>query len=795
MAPKQLILQSLKNNFGVSPEILLNNAKNYLPVFHSKKLLRAFEFAVEAHDGQLRKSGDPYIIHPFETALILLSLHVDEDTLIASLLHDIPEDTKYSIEDISKKFGKNVAYLVKGITKLSKVHYQNDMARRQVESLKNLFIHSAKDPRVILIKLADRLHNMRTLHFIDKPEKRMRISRETLEIFVPIANLLGIEELKVELEDLCFRNIYPEDYELISGRMKINREKNKNIQDKIIQSLNNKFKKQNISASIYGRVRNLFSIYKEITGDITRLKEYDNNIALRIIVGEKDDCYKVLGILHSLFKPKPGEFKDYIAVPKRNGYQSLHTSVFGQNGISIDFQIRTHKMHLESEYGVAARYFHKNSKKKARINQDNRASWATKILKLQYDAETDDTGEKFINDLKDDIFHDRIFIFTPKGDSIDLPQGATCIDLAYEIHTEVGHRAIKADVNGSLVPLTTKLQNRDTVNIITSDIPRAPKRVWLDFVKTNLAKNRILEYFKRISREEKLKTGAMLLQKELDRAGLGLLKDIPQKKKQQFSDKYKKYRVFDDVLVAIGEGMIRPLTFINTLYPSKDVPKHGETAKTDPLAKSTYTHVSIKIISHYSGWQLKKIFGVLSDLKINSLKIKSYISLFKKDLICYLNVCVHNYAQVSQLCENLEQIDGIKSVSRISWRRSVLFTIGSVLTFMIWIAHPYILFSATHQLEKIDPRISDIMIYVGLLMLFMIVYLGKRFTHRSYPELRETVVIWAVTLLLSIFAVVTLFAEIYFFELSYNWILVLAMILLFSMYLTSEYVKYKERIK
>lgn len=797
---KDTLFITLEKEYGVDPDALVHDVKRYLPKFQEKKFIRAFQFAARAHDGQKRKSGAPYITHPFETVRILTSLHVDEDTLIAALLHDVPEDTTYTIKDVESKFGKKVAFLVDGITKLSKVHYQHDMATRQIDSLKKLFLHTAKDPRIILIKLADRLHNMRTLHYIDKPEKRSRIARETIEIFVPIANLLGIEELKSELEDLCFRYLYPSDYEMLAERMKANRKRNKPVMERTVETLEKEFKQHKINASIYARLRKLYAIYKRLTGDLGNLQEYDKSIPLRIIVGTKEECYQILGLVHSLFKPRPGKFKDYIAVPKRNGYQSLHTSVFGYDGLHVDLQIRTHQMHLEAEYGVASRYFDEQHVGNPHLEEDERSKWAQKILEVQegLDQSTGSSGEKFMEQIKGDILRDRIFAFTPKGEPVDLPQGATCIDFAYAIHSEVGNRALKADVNGKIVPLTTKLSSGDTVNIITSDIPRAPSQSWLDFAKTNNAKTRILEAFKKISRGEKLQTGGALLQKELDRAGLGLLKDISPKQKKTFADQYKRYRTFDDVLVGFAEGTIRPRLFINTLYPKKDVPKEKRNIVRKhffPLQeKRKFTPVHIKIVSRDAVGQLKKILNVLVDLNLSSLRTIGYLSYFKREFICKLTVCVHNYSQVSALFENLEQIEGVKRVERLFWHRKLWFITGCVLTFAIWSAHPYILYYIKMNWVKgVDPVVSGLMLYSGIFMLFLVVYLLKSLTQRSFPELRETNAMWVVTLLLSAFALLTLAAEIYFFDISFNWIILGVLVLLYFAYLMSEFLNFQEQ--
>lgn len=792
-----ILLQKLENEYNVDIDSLIGDIKRYLPKFHEQKFRKAFLFAAAAHEGQLRKSGHPYIIHPFETVKILKSLHVDEDTLIAALLHDVPEDTEKTIEDVESKFGKKIAFLVQGITKLSKVHYKHDMQKRQVESLKKLFIHTAKDPRIIIIKLADRLHNMRTLESINKPEKISRIARETLEIFVPIANLLGIEELKAELEDLCFKYLHPEDYELLSERMKSGRYKNDKILNETIKTLDKELTSHGINYSVYGRMKNLYHIYKRIAGEMSRLQEYDNMIALRIIVGSKEECYQALGIVHTLFKPKPGKFRDYISLPKKNGYQSLHTTVFGLEGVTSEIQIRTNQMHLEAEYGIAAQYFEK-AVKAPHLEEDVRANWAAKIMQMQKVEQNQDMQTDFLENLKDDILHDRIFVFTPKGESIDLPKDATCIDFAYEIHTEVGHRAIKAEVNGQIVPVTTKLKNNDTVNIVTSDIAKGPSRSWLAFVKTNSAKNKILEYFKKVSKEEKLNTGMQMLQKELDWAGLGMIQDISHKKIRTYCQNRKDCKSINDLLLKIGEGSLSPLDFINELYPQKDVPKSRVLRLAEKKIfhsnRKDYTLVTLKIVSRDAIGQLKKILYELAEQKLNALSTRAYISFWTGDFICRTTICVKNYSQISQICEAMEHIDGVKSVSRQFLRRKFYFTLGIALTFIIWAAHPYILHFITADLApEINPILANFMLYTGIFMLFMMVFLLKRLTQRSFPELRETSVFWAMTFLLSTFAIITLFAEIYFFELSFNWVFVLGLILLILAYLTSEYLNYKER--
>jgi GTP diphosphokinase / guanosine-3',5'-bis(diphosphate) 3'-diphosphatase len=786
----------IEHQYGLDLTALVSDIKKYMPSFNDKKFIKAYKFSFEAHEGQFRKGGQPYITHPFETVKILKSLHVDEDTLIAALLHDVPEDTSRTIDDVQLRFGKRVAFLVEGITKLSKVHYQQDMAKRQVESLRKLFIHTARDPRIIIIKLADRLHNMRTLQFIEKPEKKTRISKETMEVFVPIANLLGIEELKAELEDLCFKHLYPEDYNLLLDRTKTSYEKNSINCEETIQLVERKLQENDIAASVYNRRKNLYSIYKRILMEQNKLQDFDDFIALRVIVRENDECYKALGLIHGLFKPKPGKFKDYIAVPKRNGYQSLHTTVFGIRGLNTEFQIRTHQMHLEAEFGIAAHYFEDQRSKNPHLEEDQRADWAAKIVQYN-NSQIDNENEDFMENLKLDIFHDRIFVFTPKGDHIDLPHGATCVDFAYEIHTEVGHRALKAEVNGETVPLTTKLQNGDTITIITSDLPKSPNRAWLAFVKTQSARNKILDYFKKISKEEKMDTGRVLLQKELDRAGMGLIKDISDKKIQLFcADKH--CTNFDDLLMKLGEGTLQPVEFVNYLNldttneetKSKFVTEQKLTAE----KKTQNTLVTVKIISKDNVGQLKRILKVLEELNISSLKTNAYLSLVNKLFICKLSVLVDSYSRTSLLFENLEQVDGVIRVERLFWQRKVQFVIGSLITFGLWISHPFLIHFIYTQWEytEIHPIFLNILLYTGIMMLFVVVFLLKRITHRSFPELRETNTFWGITFLLTAFAIITLIAEIYFFDISFNWIFILGSVLFIVTYLSSEYFAYKK---
>lgn len=796
MSPQETIINKLAAEYGISVDGLVKEVRKYMPTLNEAKLRKAYIFAAEAHEGQMRRENKPYIYHPVETAQILASLHADEDTLIAGILHDVPEDTRHTIQEIEAKFGKRVAFLVEGVTKLSKVHYQHDMAQRQVDSLKKLFLHTAHDTRIILIKLADRLHNMRTLQFHERAEKRIRIANETMEIFIPIANLLGIDEFKQEMEDLCFKYLNPDEYASLAERMKEIRISSEPILNQTIAMVEEELKKQNIPAAVYPRFKNLFSIYKKVITQQKKLEEFDNFIALRILVPEVHQCYQVLGIVHSLFKPKTGKFKDYIAMPKINGYQSLHTTTFGLQGYVTEFQVRTNQMHLEAEYGIAANFFIDEARSPRQIlGDDKRAEWANKILALQ--KEESNTGN-FLDDLKLDIFRDRIFVFTPKGESIDLPQGATCIDLAYTIHSQVGNKALKAEVNGEVVPMSAVLQNGDTVKIITSDEVKGPDRSWLTFVKTNSARNKIREYLKKISREEKIKTGKNLLQKEMDRAGLGLLKDLPSRRLRNFIGERSNISNNEDLFAAIGEGAVKPVDVLNELYPNKRATlsylKLLEGSSTKRSEERTTT-VSIKIVSRDAVGQLEKILKVASNLNINILRTNAYISKWSGNFVCRLVVTLNTFSQVSELFENLEQISGVKKVTRVFWQRKIFFIFGSMLTFVVWAIHPFVLHYITVNFNNEQhPYLSGILLYFGIFMLFMMVFLLKSLTQRSFPELRETTTFWVMSYLLSTFALITLFAEIYFFRLTFNWVFIFGLIILIFAYLTSEYITFRERL-
>lgn len=551
-----------------SLEELIIAAKSYLPDLNEKRVLRAYQFAETAHRGQLRKEGSPYIVHPVSAAYLLTKLRADEDTLIGALLHDVPEDTEYTLEDIEKVFGKKISFLVQGITKLSKVHYNHNMEERQIESLKKLFIHSAQDIRIILIKLADRLHNMTTIHAIPKPEKRTRIAKETLEIFVPIANLLGIWDLKSQLEDLCFKTLYPEEFIHIENLA----QESSLMREDIIRKSINQVKKLMATEGladirIEGRKKTLYSVYKKMVNKGRSFHEIYDLIGLRIVVDSIGHCYQVLGILHQHFTPKLGRLKDYIAIPKSNGYQSIHTTVFGVDGAVTEFQIRTHEMHLESEYGVAAHYFYTNEKQKKKSikKMQKKAGWVKKILEIQKDSKT---GE-YLDDLKLDIFQDRIFVFTPKGDLVDLPNGANVIDFAFQIHSQIGAHAVGAVINGNKETLGTKLHTGEIVEVVTNE-ESSPKVDWLYMVHTNLSKNRIKDYLKLLGEEINAVEGEKFLDKQIKMYGYGGISSVSDAQKNDVLQ-YFGLKSWLNFLAGIGNGSINFTDAIRVLYSQKQL--------------------------------------------------------------------------------------------------------------------------------------------------------------------------------------------------------------------------------
>src|SRR5919197_244255 len=492
-------------------EPLLAALRAHHPQADLDPVSRAFDFAVEAHTRQKRASGEPYVTHPIASAQILADLGIDPMAIQAALLHDVPEDTEYALSDIEDRFGSEVAQLVDGVTKLGKFSTLSH-EQQQAENIRKMFLAMADDIRVVLIKLADRLHNMRTLAALP-PEKQLRIARQTLEIYAPLAERLGIWQIKWELEDLAFKIPEPARFRELAKLLDTRRKGREAFIERAIAELEPRLKAAGIEAELSGRPKHIYSIFKKMQRKGAEFAEIYDVYAIRILVEEVRDCYAALGIVHALWRPIPGQFDDYIAVPKNNLYQSLHTAVIALDGKPLEIQIRTHQMHQVSEVGIAAHWRYKEGSKSDR-EYDAKLAWLRQLMDWQRDVSD---ATEFIEGNKLDIFQDQVFVFTPKGDIKDLPAGATPLDFAYRIHTDVGHRTIGAKVNNRLVPLDYRLKNGDIVEIITTKAAHGPSRDWLNIVRTNHAREKIRQWFKRQQRDENIAQGKELLDRELRR--------------------------------------------------------------------------------------------------------------------------------------------------------------------------------------------------------------------------------------------------------------------------------------
>ncbi|HBV95749.1 MAG: (p)ppGpp synthetase [Peptococcaceae bacterium BICA1-7] len=536
---------------------LVQKLIHYNPQADLSVIRRAFECAREAHKGQTRISGEEYITHPLSVAMILAEIEMDEQTLLAALLHDVVEDTSCSLEQISSAFGEEVALMVDGVTKLGKLEFKSK-EEQQAENLRKMFLAMAKDIRVILIKLADRLHNMRTLRY-QSEKKQKEIALETIEIYAPLAHRLGIYHLKWELEDLSFRYLYPDNYYQMAEQVSQTRVKREEFIINVIQILREKLAMVGIEADIQGRPKHLYSIYEKMKEQQKELSEIYDVLAVRILVHSIRDCYASLGTVHTLWKPIPGRFRDFIAMPKTNMYQSLHTTVVGPQGEPLEIQIRTVEMHRTAEYGIAAHWRYKEGGRGDK-DFDKKLAWLRQLLEWQHDLRD---AREFMETLKVDLFADAVFVFTPKGDVYELPAGSVPIDFAYRVHTQVGHSCVGAKVNGRIVPLEYKLKNGDIVEVITSRHPAGPSRDWINMVKTSQAKNRIRQWFKKEHREENMARGKELLEREAKRLGM----EQDSFKDQALLEAGKRYTLFtvDDVYASIGEGSITATTVLNRI--------------------------------------------------------------------------------------------------------------------------------------------------------------------------------------------------------------------------------------
>ena len=552
-----------------SPEVLyedlIQEIRKYHPSSDLSDIERAYKIARDAHEGQKRKSGEPYIIHPLCVAIILAELELDKETIIAGLLHDVVEDTVMTSEDVTREFGAEVALLVDGVTKLTQLNYQHDKIEVQAENLRKMFLAMAKDIRVILIKLADRLHNMRTMQY-QTPAKQIEKSRETMEIYAPIAHRLGISKIKVELDDLSMQYLMPDVYQDLVEKINLNKAGREAFIDSIIKEVGMHISNAGIEAEINGRVKHFFSIYRKMVNQNKTLDQIYDIFAVRIIVDTVKDCYAALGVIHEMYKPIPGRFKDYIAMPKPNMYQSLHTTLIASNGQPFEIQIRTYEMHRTAEYGIAAHWKYKESedgKKSVEAKEEEKLSWLRQILEWQRDMSD---NREFLNLLKGDLdlFAEDVYCFTPNGDVKNLPNGSTPVDFAYAIHTAVGNKMVGARVNGKLVNIDYKIQNGDRIEILTSQNSKGPSRDWLSIVKSTQAKNKINQWFKKEFKEENIVRGKEMLATYCKAKGF-VLSDLMKLKYMQIVQEKYGFKDWDSILAALGHGGLKEGQIVNRL--------------------------------------------------------------------------------------------------------------------------------------------------------------------------------------------------------------------------------------
>ncbi|PZN30141.1 MAG: guanosine-3',5'-bis(diphosphate) 3'-diphosphatase [Proteobacteria bacterium] len=567
------LLPTGRRSIGVTQ--LLNKLETYLPPAQVDRIREAYEFGAQAHQGQKRLSGEPYIAHPVAVAHILADLHLDAQTIIAAILHDVMEDTPTAKDEIAERFGQEVAELVDGVSKLDQIQFRS-RAEAQAESFRKMLLAMVRDIRVIMVKLADRTHNMRTLGAVP-PAKRRTVARETLEIYAPIANRLGIHSVKSELEDLGFKALYPSRYRVIEKALKRARGNQKQFVGKIAENLRDALAKAGIEGRVEGREKHLYSIYQKMRRKRAPLASIIDVFGFRIIVDSVDTCYRVLGLVHGLYRPMPGRFKDYIAIPRVNGYQSLHTTLFGPNGMPIEVQIRTEEMNRVAESGIAAHWQYKTGEDQGRAYRDRAAEWLQQLMDMQHGG----NSEEFMESVKVDLFPDKVYVFTPRGEIRRLPRNATAVDFAYSVHTDIGNHCVAAKVDRRLVPLRTPLRNGQTVEIITAK-GATPNPAWVNFVVTAKARAAIRHYLKNLKHSDAIELGRRLLNQSLGELSLSLRK-IPDARLQAVATELG-LKSPDELFEKIGLGeRLAPLVARRLLPPDKQAPVEP-VSQTGPLA-------------------------------------------------------------------------------------------------------------------------------------------------------------------------------------------------------------------
>lgn len=597
-----------------SPDVLydelIRSVRKYHPSDDITMIEKAYNVARTAHEGQLRKSGEPYIIHPLCVAIILADLELDKETIVAGILHDAVEDTIMTTEEITEQFGAEVALLVDGVTKLGQLSYSADKVEVQAENLRKMFLAMAKDIRVILIKLADRLHNMRTLQYMP-PHKQQEKARETMDIYAPIAMRLGISKIKVELDDLSLKYLKPDVYYDLVDKISLRKSVREEFVARIVEEVRTHLRISNIEAQVDGRVKHFFSIYKKMVNQDKTIDQIYDLFAVRILVDTVKDCYAALGVIHEMYKPIPGRFKDYIAMPKPNMYQSLHTTLIGPNGQPFEIQIRTYEMHKTAEFGIAAHWKYKESsdgKRPPGQSEEEKLSWLRQILEWQ--RELSDNKE-FMSLLKSDLdlFADNVYCFTPAGDVKTLPAGSTPIDFAYSIHSAVGNKMVGARVNGKLVPIEYVIKNGDRIEVITSQNSQGPSRDWLKLVKSTQAKNKINNWFRQELKEDNIQKGKEMLQAYARSKGLKLSKYTKSQYMESVMRKYG-FRDWDSVMAALGHGGLKEGQIFNKLMDCYDKENATKITDEEVLEAARDNQDKMRLVKEKGGIVVKGIHDV-----------------------------------------------------------------------------------------------------------------------------------------------------------------------------------------
>ncbi|MFA5855290.1 MAG: RelA/SpoT family protein [Candidatus Gracilibacteria bacterium] len=792
---------------GFAPEFktyqsLAEKLKKKLPRVSLVKIREAYDFADIAHHGQFRMSGEPYVCHPLEVAKILVDLNADTETLIAAILHDVPEDTRFTLENVEEKFGKTVARMVGAVTKLAKVHYRHSMDEREVDTLRKLFFETAKDVRVVMIKLADRLHNMSTIQYL-RPDKQERIAKETMEIFAPLANLYGVFQIRRGLEDYCFAVLQPEEFKRIAEFVAEHEKKRARFIRDTIAILRKALAKARISARFEGRPKHIYSIYQKMVARHKELTDIYDYFAVRIIVKNKEDCYRVLGVTHELFHPKPGRFKDYIAFPKPNGYQSLHTTVIGLQGKMAEVQIRSEEMNETAEMGAAAHNVYKGGGKT--ILSEN-------ISRLRAYAHPG----AFIKSLQEDILQKRIYVFSAGGEIVNLPVGASCLDFIYATDYVFGKFLPKPLVNDKIYSLFGELRSGDHVQILEGHKEQfGPDRSWLEHTKTAKAREKIQAFFKKQSRGTRLGLGIQLLQKQLDHENQVLVENLSEKKME---DAVKRFRSknFDEVLILVGDGSLEANEVYKVLFPDLQLgyfvrlKKKFRTLEKDWNFGEQDNKYKIRIIieAYDRRGILKEIVQPFYELKIPILHIEGsghdvrsdypfspdgkplnmdHVSHFKVDVL------VENHEELIALFDRLEKLTGILHINRTFRQSAISFFILSMVIAVYFLWHPIVLkFLLSMNLEH-EHIWLHVVICLGLTALFLLLIWLRTMGNKTFPHFEETKMCWPLSFGLSFLAVGMVFMDNTLYNLHLNLAFPLVFSLFILVFLISSFFQHKKR--